>query len=120
MARTVLVYPLRPGKQEAWRRWMQTLCGSRREECVALGQRLGISEARVWLVQLPQGDLAVIALDVADLPAFYTAADSPTTAFERWMNRQLCELHAIDAAACALRQCAGELILDTARTADVG
>jgi hypothetical protein len=118
IAHTVLVYPIRPGKQEAWRRWMQTLCGSRRGECVALGQRLGIREARVWLVQLSRGDLAVITLEGADLPALRAAADPPLTAFERWMGQQLCELHEIDAAS-ALRPFASELILDAARAPDI-
>jgi hypothetical protein len=63
--------------------------------------------------------MAVIVLEVADLPALHAAADPPLTVFERWMGQQLCELLEIDAAASALRQFAGELILDAAQAPDM-
>lgn len=52
--------PLRPGKSEAWRRWVQDLQGSRHAEYVAALRRWGIRQARFWIREAGDGEVVEI------------------------------------------------------------
>jgi hypothetical protein len=88
----------------------QELAGSRRQAFRAACRRLGIAGARIWVVPVARGELAVIQLEgavgkttLADL----LAADTP---FEHWLGRQLREMLGVDVMALAAG--AGERVLD--------
>lgn len=96
MTALTVVLPLLPGKQEAWRRFCQTLRGSRCHEYDACRQRMGIAKEEVWLSQTLQGDLVRIHLE-AEHPE-QTVADLATSnhPFDRWLRLQLLDLHGFD------------------------
>ena len=62
MAQLQIVYLLRPGTQEQWRRLYQEVAESRREEFEASCRHMGITQVQVRLVQMLHGDLMLITL----------------------------------------------------------
>src|SRR5579859_4773700 len=58
------VLPILPGKQEAWRRFCQELEGSRHGEYEWTRQRLGITKECIWFAQMPQGEMAIVYLEM--------------------------------------------------------
>ncbi len=96
MPTAIVVYPLLPGKQEAWRRFFQKLREAHVEEHRAFCKRLGITKEQIWLLQTSQIDFAVFNLEV-EVPqqalTYLTISEQP---FERWLRRQLLELHSFD------------------------
>ncbi len=62
MARLQIVYLLRPGTQEQWRRLYQEIAESRREEFEAFCRRIGITQVQVRLVQMLHSDLMLVTL----------------------------------------------------------
>ena len=96
MAAIAFVWPILPGRQEAWRRFCQALLGSRLCEYEESRQRLGITKELIWLAQTLQGDMAIMYLEAEHpeqmLPQL-AASDLP---FDRWLRQQLLELHCLD------------------------
>ena len=62
MAQLQIVYLLRPGTQEQWRRLYQEIAESRREEFEAFCRRIGITQVQVRLVQMLHSDLMLVTL----------------------------------------------------------
>jgi hypothetical protein len=101
VAAIAFVWPILPGRQEAWRRFCQVLMGSRLSEYEESRQRLGIRKELAWLhhfTQALQGEIVVVYLE-AEHPervvAQLAASDLP---FDCWFRKQLLELHGLDLA----------------------
>ena len=62
MAQLQIVYLLRPGTQERWRRLCQELAGPRLDQLEACCRQAGITKMQVRLVQLLHGELMLITL----------------------------------------------------------
>ena len=92
----VILLPLLPGKQEAWRQFCQILQGSRRSEYDAWCQQMGITRQEVWLSQTVQGDLVRIHLQEERLQHALTDLMLSRRPFDRWLWQQLLELHGLD------------------------
>jgi hypothetical protein len=96
VAAIAFVWPILPGRQEAWRRFCQVLLGSRLCEYEESRQRLGVTKELIWLAQTLQGDMAIMYLE-AEHPERVTpqlaASELP---FDRWFGGQLLELHGLD------------------------
>jgi hypothetical protein len=98
MSGIVLTFPILDGKVEAWRRFCQELCDSRREPYEASRQRLGITRERLALVETAFGATAVTTLeapDVAQALGHIIASDLP---FDVWYRDKLQELHGVNLA----------------------
>jgi hypothetical protein len=91
-----LILPILPGKQEAWRRFCQTLLGRRFCEYAESRRRLGITKELIWLAQTPQGDLAVIYLEAPDPEYMLVQLGASDLPFDRWLRNQWRELHGLD------------------------
>ncbi len=74
MAQLQIVYLLRPGTQEQWRRLYQEVAESRREQFEESCRHMGITQVQVRLVQMLHSDLML------------ASAERP---FERWLRAQL-------------------------------
>lgn len=61
-----IAMPIKPGKTEAWRRYVSELDGRWREERDADFRRFGVRRNAAWLQQTPNGDMAIIYWDVED------------------------------------------------------
>jgi hypothetical protein len=90
------VWPILPGKQEAWRRFYQMLLGRCFCEYVESRRRLGITKELIWLAQTPQGDRAIVYLEAAQPERVLLQLGASELAFDRWLRKQLLELHGLD------------------------
>ena len=98
MTAMTLVWPILPGKQEAWRRFCQTLLVGRSCEYAESRRRLGITKELIWLAQTPHGDLAVVYLEAPDPEHVLVQLGASDLPFDRWLRKQWRELHGLDLA----------------------
>ena len=88
MAQLQIVYLLRPGTQERWRRLCQELAGSRRGQFEASCQQAGITQVQVRLVQLLRGELLLITVQTQEPHQTLEALVSSERQFEHWLREQ--------------------------------
>ena len=88
MAQLQIVYPLRPGTQERWRRLAQELAGSRREQCEAFCQHMGITQMQVWVVQLSRSELLFMTLHTQEPQQTLLELATSAHSFDRWLREQ--------------------------------
>jgi hypothetical protein len=89
MAQLQIVYLLRPGTQEQWRRLYQEVAESRGEEFEASCRHMGITQVQVRLVQMLHGDLMLITLHTQESHQTLQKLASAERPFERWLGAQL-------------------------------
>jgi hypothetical protein len=92
----VVILPLLPGKQEAWRQFCQTLQGSRHHEYDSCLRRMGITKQVVWLSQSLRCDAVQMHLHVEQCEQMVSVLAASAHPFDRWLRRQLLELHGLD------------------------
>jgi hypothetical protein len=89
MTELQIVYLLRSGTQERWRRLYQEVEGSRKEQFEASCRHLGISRVQVRLVPLLHSDLMLITLHMQEPHQALKALVSSERPFEHWLRAQL-------------------------------
>ncbi len=89
MAQLQIVYLLRPGTQEQWRRLYQEVAESRREQFEASCQHMGITQVQVKLVQMLHGDLMLMTLHTQEPRQTLQELVTAERPFERWLRAQL-------------------------------
>jgi hypothetical protein len=90
------VWPILPGKQEAWRRFCQVLVGRHVREYVESRRRLGITRELIWLAQTPESDLAMMYVEVQHPEDILVQLGASAHPFDRWLRQQLLELHGLN------------------------
>jgi len=85
-----------PGKQEAWRRFYQTLEGSRCHQYEELHKRLRVTNELTWLVETPKGDMAIVYLEADDPEWMIQDLLASNLPFDCWFKEQLLELYGLD------------------------
>lgn len=91
------VYPILPGKTEAWKQFTQEMSGPRKNEHAASRKRHGIKQETAFLQQTPMGDMAVIVTDTdKDLGELFQALAMSNDSFDVWFREQIKELHGLD------------------------
>lgn len=93
-----LASPILPGKEEKWRRFLQKLEGSRRDEYDELRRRLGIRRQRVWVIRTPRGETAVSYLECEEPRSIAARLAASTQPFDVWLKEKLSEFHGCDLA----------------------
>ena len=88
MAQLQIVCPLRPGTQERWRRLAQELAGSRREQCEAFCQHMGITQMQVWVVQMSRSELLFMTLQTQEPQQPLAELATSARPFDRWLREQ--------------------------------
>ncbi len=89
MAQLQIVYFLRPGTQEQWRRLYQEVAESRKEQFEVSCQHMGITQLQVRLVQLLHGDLMLVTLHTQVPHQTLQELASAERPFERWLRAQV-------------------------------
>jgi hypothetical protein len=89
MAQLLIVYLLRPGTQEQWRRLYQEVAESRREQFEASCRHMGITQVQVKLVQMLHGDLMLMTLHTQEPHQTLQELATAERPFERWLRAQL-------------------------------
>ena len=98
MVAIALAAPIRPGKHEAWRRFIQEIQGLRYDEYQASRRRLGITKEFAWLANTAQGEIVIFYLEAGDPQLLLHRLAASQAAFDRWLKRQVLELHGLDLA----------------------
>jgi hypothetical protein len=95
--RTVIMFaPILPGKAEAWRRFMQEMLGSRRQEYEASRRRLGIQTERAWISETRQETIGIIIIETDHLEQALIALATSNHPFDCWFREQLLALQGLD------------------------
>ncbi len=88
MAQLQIVYPLRSGTQERWRRLAQELAGSRREQCETCCQQVGITQVQIWVVQISRSELLLMTLHAQEPQQALAELATSESPFDRWLREQ--------------------------------
>ena len=89
MTELQVVYLLRSGTQERWRRLCQEVEGSRKEQFEASCRHMGISRVQIRLVQLLHSDLMLLTLYMQEPRQTLKSLVSSEHSFDRWLRAQL-------------------------------
>ena len=89
MTQLQMVYTLRSGTQERWRRLSQEVAGSRRAEFEAACRQAGITQVQIWLVQLPHSELLLVKIHMQEPQQTFEALATSDGPFEHWLREQL-------------------------------
>lgn len=96
MAKIAFATPILPGKLEAWRRFNQESLGSRLTAHEASRRRLGITRELAWLQQTPEGDIAIVYLEVEDPERAFQELGASSDPYDVWFRQQVLEIHGLD------------------------
>ena len=92
--------PLLPGTTSSDREEMLSCWhGERSEQHAASRQRHGITREAVWIQQTPEGDVAVVLIESADLPAALLGLATSSEPFDVWFRGHLLAVHGMDLSA---------------------
>jgi hypothetical protein len=108
--------PILAGREERWRRFLQELAGSRREEYEDLRRRLGVTAQRVWLVRTRRGETAICYLECEEPGRIASRLAASTEPFDMWLKARLAEFHGCDFARLDSRW-SPELVFEAGETA---
>ena len=89
MTQLQMVYTLRTGTQECWRRLSQEVAGSRLAQFEACCRQAGITQIQVWLVQLLHRELLLVKMNTQEPQQTFEALATSEGPFERWLREQL-------------------------------
>lgn len=103
--------PILAGAEERWRRFLQELAGSRREEYTDLRRRMGITAQRVWLVRIHRREMVILYLECEEPRTVAARLAASTEPFDLWLKARLVEFHGCDFARVAPGWCA-ELVFE--------
>jgi len=96
VASLVLVLPLLPEKEEAWRRFYQELAGTRRAEYEQSRRQLGSTREQAWIVQAYPGELLIACLETEYLEQMILRLLVSDLPFDDWFRQQCQSLHGLD------------------------
>jgi hypothetical protein len=96
MASLASAFPILPGKIEQWKHFSQEIAGSRHSAHEASRKRLGITREVAYLQQTPQGDLAVVYIEAANIPRVFEGFASSQEPFDVWFREQVKQIHGLD------------------------
>jgi len=100
MASYAFANPIQPGKMEAWKGLVAEMTGPRKAELAESRKRAGLTVERVFLQQMPQGDMAIVYWEAEDIGKVFEALMTSTNPFDQWFREQvLVGVHGMDLAA---------------------
>lgn len=105
------IFQILPGKQEAWRRFCQEMEGTRRGEYELSRQRLGITKECIWFAQIPQGEMAIVYLEMEHPELVIAQLATSSLPFDRWFRSQLLDLHGFDVSQLLSKPCSEVIFL---------
>jgi hypothetical protein len=97
MASYAFVNPIKPGKLEAWKGYVNEMKTTRNAELKASRKKIGLNQEKVWLQQTPMGDFAVVYFEADDVGRVFQAFVTSEEPFDRWFrDKVLVEVHGLD------------------------
>jgi steroid delta-isomerase-like uncharacterized protein len=95
MAFQAVAFPVTPGKEEQWRRFVDALNTTRRADFVTSRRNLGVQE-RTSLQHTPQGDMVIVTLEGDDPAGAFARFAQTQDEFTNWFLEQVNETHGMD------------------------
>ena len=92
----MLIIPVMPNKEEAWRRFIQELQGSQGRAFRVWCRQLDLLVNQVWLNETPGGTAVIINLSVGNREAALARLAKTLTPFDHWLRHQILTLHGLD------------------------
>ncbi|MEZ4714103.1 MAG: hypothetical protein R3A44_43365 [Caldilineaceae bacterium] len=93
-----LVFPILPGQAEAWRRFVQELCGPQQADWRVWRERVGLKQLRVHLQSTPKQTLALLRIECSQEEDRLGPFILHKVPFDRWLREQIMTLHGVDLA----------------------
>lgn len=91
-----IAIPLVPEKVESWKAFAREITGPRGDEFTDFNERMGLTAHRVWLMQSPQGPLAIVVHDGPGADTFPEQLAKSDYPFDRYFLAQISEAHGAD------------------------
>ena len=96
MDQTLFALPILTGKADDARAFLTELEGERKGQYAASERRLGLTK-EVWAIQgTPAGDLYLVYIAGADIPAAFQRFAASQDEFDRWFKRRVMETTGAD------------------------
>lgn len=92
----MLIIPVMPNKEEAWRRFMQELEGSQSEAFKSWCVQLNLHVEQVWLNEASGGTAVIVNLTISNSEVVLEQLAQISTPFDRWFRQQILTLHGLD------------------------
>ncbi|KPL11876.1 MAG: hypothetical protein AMS26_19355 [Bacteroides sp. SM23_62] len=81
------------GKLEAWKSWNREFTGSKKNEFDEFNQRYGLTRHDVWLVDVPNGAMAVVLHEGPGADSFMQKLGQSDQSFDLWMRQHIEDFH---------------------------
>jgi hypothetical protein len=95
MADLAMAVPILPGKTEAWKEFSKE-AEARRSEHEKVWRRLGGTRHVSWLLQTPDGDMAVVYYEAEDIDRVFQEFAASNHPFLVWFRERVKDIHGID------------------------
>ena len=95
MAFLAIAIPITRGKEEQWRRFVDTLNTQHKDEFVASRRRMGVRERTLHQVT-PNGEMVIVTLEGDDPAGAFAGFGASDDEFTRWFVEQVRDAHDVD------------------------
>ena len=92
----LIVAPILEGKLEAWKSWISEFTGSRKSEFDDFNKRYGLTRHDGWLVETPDGPMAVVLHEGPGGDAFMEKVAHSEDSFDKSFAKKVAEFHGMD------------------------
>ena len=92
----LVVAPIVEGKLEAWKSWTSEFKGSRKSEFDDFNQRYGLTRHDIWLVESPNGPLAVVLHEGPGAETFMQKVVQSDNSIDKSFVASVAEFHGMD------------------------
>jgi hypothetical protein len=89
----LVVAPIKEGKLEAWKSWISEINGSGKNEFDEFNQRYELTRHNGWLVESPEGLMAVVLHEGPGADSFMQKLGQSDNAYDLNMSKQLGDFH---------------------------
>jgi hypothetical protein len=95
MAMMAMAFPISPGQNDHFKRFIAELKGPRLADFKASRKKLGVHE-RTFLQKTPMGDLVVVTLEGSDPATAFARLGQGSDEFTKWFLKEVKEIHGVD------------------------
>ena len=92
----LFVAPIMEGKLDAWKSWAAAFKGPKKEEFEDLNHRYGITRHEAWLVETPDGPLAVVLHEGPGADTFIEKMLHSENSVDKAFAKSVAEFHGMD------------------------
>ena len=92
----LLVNPILADKLDAWKSWASAFKGSKKAEFDDFNKRYGITRHEAWLVETPNGPLAVVLHEGPGADTFMQKVVQSENSFDKSFIKSVAEFHGMD------------------------